>query len=340
MLATLLLYVTSFGLPGSPGATLSNGQIEVKLYLPDQQRGFYRGTRFDWSGVIHSLKFQGHDYYGPWFTKTNPTVSDFIYDGSDITAGPCSAAVGPVDEFGPVGWEDAKPGGTFIKIGVGALRKPADGAAYDNYRLYDIAGHGKWKIQKTNDSIEFSQKIKDPASGYGYSYSKTVQLTEGKPEMILVHTLKNTGSRTIKTTVYNHNFLALDHQPPGPGISITLPFQIQSPEPPKKNLAEVQGNKVVYLETLKDKDTVEMAVEGFGSAAEDNQIRIENQALGAGLTIQGDHPLVSEFLWSIRSVLAVEPFIAISLEPGQEMSWKTTYNYFTLPARLSTRGHR
>jgi len=332
MLATLLLYLTPFGLAESPGATISNEQIEVKLYLPDAKRGFYRGTRFDWSGVIHSLKFRGHDYYGPWFTKTDATVNDFIYDGSDITAGPCSAAVGPVDEFGPIGWEDAKPGKTFIKIGVGALRKPADGTAYDNFRLYEIAEHGKWDIQKFSDSIVFSQTLKDATSGYGYNYSKTVQLTSGKPEMVLLHTLRNTGSRTMKTTVYNHNFLSLDQQPPGPGITITLPFQIQSAEPPKKHLAEILGNKVVYLATLKDKDTVEMAVEGFGNIPQDNQIRIENTALGAGMTIEGDHQLVSEFLWSIRSVLAVEPFIAISLEPGQEFSWRTKYEYYTLPA--------
>jgi hypothetical protein len=24
----------------------------VKLYLPDAEHGFYRGTRFDWSGVV------------------------------------------------------------------------------------------------------------------------------------------------------------------------------------------------------------------------------------------------------------------------------------------------
>jgi hypothetical protein len=36
-------------------------------------------------------------------------------------------------------------------------------------------------------------------------------------------------------------------------------------------------------------------------------------------------------LWSIRSVLAMEPFIAIAIEPGQEFSWTTTYEYFTLP---------
>ena len=51
-----------------PQAEISNGVIHAKLYLPDAKTGFYRSTRFDWSGVISSLKFGGHNYYGPWFT--------------------------------------------------------------------------------------------------------------------------------------------------------------------------------------------------------------------------------------------------------------------------------
>jgi hypothetical protein len=314
-----------------PEATISNGQIQAKFYLPDGQHGFYRGTRFDWSGAIHSLQFEGHDYYGPWFTRTDPSVHDFIYQDGDIIAGPCSATTGPVDEFKPLGWEEARPGGTFIKIGVGALRKPVKGD-YDNYHLYDIVDPGQWRIEKKRDSIEFVQTLADSTSGFGYVYRKTVRLTGGKPEMVLRHSIKNTGSHAIKTTVYNHNFFVLDGRPPGPGVTITVPFQIQSPRPPQKNLAEIRGNQIAYLHTLKDRDTVATPLEGFSDSFKDNQIRIENTAAGAGMTIRSDRPLVSESLWSIRSVIAMEPFIAISIEPGEEFSWTSTYEYYTLPA--------
>jgi hypothetical protein len=40
-----------------PEATISNGQITAKIHLPDPRRGFYRSTRFDWSGMIASLEF-------------------------------------------------------------------------------------------------------------------------------------------------------------------------------------------------------------------------------------------------------------------------------------------
>lgn len=37
-----------------PQAEISNGELRVRLYLPDVHKGYYRGTRFDWSGVIAS----------------------------------------------------------------------------------------------------------------------------------------------------------------------------------------------------------------------------------------------------------------------------------------------
>ena len=173
--------------------------------------------------------------------------------------------------------------------------------------------------------------MRDPLSGYGYVYSKTVRLTSGRAEMELVHTLKNTGKHAIHTTVYNHNFLVMDRRPPGPGVTISVPFQIKTPEAPDKDLAQIQGSKVVYLKALKDQDKVAMTFQGFSGKAADHQIRIENRAAGAGMSLEADRPLSSESLWSIRSVLAMEPFIAISVEPGQEFSWTTTYQYFTLP---------
>jgi len=49
------------------------------------------------------------------------------------------------------------------------------------------------------------------------------------------------------------------------------------------------------------------------------------------MNIVADRPLDSESLWSIRAVVAMEPFVAISIEPGQEFTWKSTYEYYTLP---------
>ena len=39
--------------PGTyPEKHISNGVLTAKIYLPDAEKGFYRGTRFDWAGII------------------------------------------------------------------------------------------------------------------------------------------------------------------------------------------------------------------------------------------------------------------------------------------------
>ena len=47
-----------------PQAEISSARLRARLYLPDTERGYYRATRFDWSGVIASLDSKGHSYFG------------------------------------------------------------------------------------------------------------------------------------------------------------------------------------------------------------------------------------------------------------------------------------
>jgi len=313
-----------------PEATISNGPITAKLYLPDAANGYYRGTRFDWSGVISSLKFLHTDFYGPWFTKQDSSVRDFVYKDSDIVVSSESGSMGPADEFQtPLGFDAAAPGGKFIKIGVGVLRR-GDATPYSAYKKYEIVSTGKWSMRKHGDLVEFTQELKDADTGYGYTYTKTVRLTKGKPEMVISHSLKNTGLKPIESKLYNHNFLTLDHAGTVGGYRITFPFDVKTTRPPNPEMASVVGRSIIYRKTLEDRETVAMPVEGFGTDAKDYDIDVENPNASVGMRIVGDKPLASVALWSIRSVLAIEPFIAISVEPGKEMTWSYTYSYYSM----------
>ncbi len=334
-----------------PSAEISNGQIKAKIYLPDARSGFYRSTRFDWSGIIGSLQYGGHTFYGPWFYKVDHSVYDFNYDDKGVVSADFTAMVGPGEEFNTdgaaVGFADAQPGGTFVKIGVGTLRKPLAGEApdpprptppaargplnpdrYDHSRTYQIVDPGKWTVKKNKDSVDFTHELADAADGYGYVYHKTIRLLAGKPQLVIAHTLRNTGAKPIQTTVYNHNFFTLDGEGPSEGLTITVPYQIQSPRPPTQGLLETRGNQLVYLKTLADKDRGTGTLAGFGDTAKDYDIRVENKKIGAGYHVIGDRPLSNVALWSIRTVMAVEPYIAMSIDPGKEFTWALTYDYF------------
>ena len=120
-----------------PEAQISNGVVTAKFYLPDAQSGYYRGTRFDWSGNTYSLRFAGHAYAGQSFERYDPKLHDAI--------------MGPVEEFltgdAGLGYAEARPGETFIRIGVGVVRKPDD-KAYDRFHTYEIVDSGKWTLRR------------------------------------------------------------------------------------------------------------------------------------------------------------------------------------------------
>jgi hypothetical protein len=81
IITTILLFAgVALWAATSPEATISNKQIRVKMYLPDPVNGFYKGARFDWSGIISSVEFAGHTFYGQWFSKVDPTVRDVRKD--------------------------------------------------------------------------------------------------------------------------------------------------------------------------------------------------------------------------------------------------------------------
>jgi hypothetical protein len=313
-----------------PAAELRSGPLRAKVYLPDAKNGFYRGTRFDWSGMIETVEYGGHTFYGRWFQGTDPAVRDFEYRGPDIVAGPNTAATGPAEEFHTnnkgLGFDAAKPGETFVKIGVGALRRP-DEQDYDRFRLYEIVNPGKWSNHIARDSAEFIQELNDPGSRYSYEYRKSVRLLGSSAEMHIAHTFRNTGKKTISSRVYNHNFLVIDGQAPGPDLTISVPFEIRSQRPPDPARAEFRGKQIVYRKTLEGRDRVTTPMDGFGADASEYDVRVVNTKSGAGVRVTADRPLVNLMLWSIRAVMSVEPFTEFSVKPGETYSWTLKYRY-------------
>ena len=87
--------------------------MQAVVFLPDAQSGYYRGPRFDWSGIVGCASLNGHTFFGEWFNRYDP-------EGNDAVTGPAEEFRHPTSELG---YDDAAPGGLFLKIGVGLLRR-------------------------------------------------------------------------------------------------------------------------------------------------------------------------------------------------------------------------
>jgi hypothetical protein len=270
----------------------------------------YQGTRFE-QPMVHSLVLHGnassdshnsgappaavsHDFYGPWFNSTaacsklpvpNCCSCDFDFNGSDdIIAGPLSAATGPVDCFAAAGWDAAEPGsGSFVKIGVGALQRPAESedSSHSDMFLYNITDRGKWTTNKGSDFVEFVQTLDDSTgSGYAFAYTKRISLQGAT--MTIARRLKNTGKLPIESETFTHNFLTLDQQPPAKGTTVSVPWAIPATDPthPPLNatLAKIDpsGKSVVFQTTLGDEESFYVDLAASPKPASENRIEINS----------------------------------------------------------------
>jgi hypothetical protein len=317
----------AFALPlaaqDAPQAEISNGLIEATLYLPDPENGYYRGTRFEWAGVFGRLEFRGRNYAARWYEPHDPRrhdslggpIQEFVIDGRD-NAG--------------IGFGTAQVGGTFVKIGVGVLRKPDD-RGYRFSQYYEIVDPGNWTVDRRPDAVTFTHALADPPSGYAYRYTKVVRLVEGEPSMVLAHTLLNRGTRPIETSVYNHNFLVMSDQPSGPALTIRFPFDLRVTQTGPAPLLDITRDRMTYRRSLEPGESVRYELDGFGASPSDNDLTVEDSATGIGIRISGDRPLSHFVYWSVPTVISPETYIRIRIDPGQEFSWQTRYTFHELP---------
>jgi hypothetical protein len=293
-----------------PQHTLSNGALKLTIYLPDAEKGYYRGTRFDWSGLIGQAEYKGHTFFGSWKATHDPTNAE--------------DADGTAEEFGiagPLGYADAKVGDPFVKIGVGVLEKPQE-KGYNFMGRYKFLQTGTWKIKTEKELIEFRQELKAPRD-YAYQYVKRIALLPDG--FIISHQLKNTGTKDIATEQYCHNFVMLDNKPVGPEYRLQFAFEPRAKRP--MDSATLLGKRLAFSREVKDGEALFSELEGSKATEQDNEVVVEHQEAGIALKISGDAPLAHFNFFAVRRSVCPEPFIKVELAPGREMEWTTRYAF-------------
>ncbi len=293
-----------------PNTTISNQTVNMKLYLPDPENGLYRGTRFDWSGVISSVAYEGHEYFGYWKDTHDPFVHE------DLT--------GPVEGFikPGLGFEQAAVGGPFIRIGVGILEKEAE--EYEWTKTFKILDHGHWTVDQGEDWIAFTHQINSDF-GYAYEYKKTIQLKE--QGFTIGHQLVNKGENSIETDQFNHNFFMIDGETSGPAFTISYPYNIAT-EDELKGLMGIKSNEL-YFEQEFINTNLFLTLTGYTNKISDHQVTVINNKSGAGVKLAVDQPIYRMCFWACETTLCPENFIWISVPPGDAMEWTAEYTLFT-----------
>lgn len=291
---------------------LRNNNLEIQIDLPHENYNF---SRFDYTGKIVKLKFQNIDITGVERTDT---------DNSKIIG------KGLYNEFGidaAIGFNETSKGNWFHKMGVGLLKKEDDNEIYDFLKAYKIKPC-RFEVEKANNNLLitcFSETI----NGYSYILKKYIELFESSFK--IQYELQNTGSKVIKTSEYNHNFLAFNNENINSDYVLTFPFKLK-PELFEENLNTEQ--KVTFNNTkINFKNTP--SVPFFFSNLSGNKLvnaswELINLKHNICIREIGSFKTNKINLWGWAHVISPELFYQIHASPKETIIWSRTYEVYNL----------
>ena len=290
--------------------SISNNTLKITLHAPDGEKGYYRGTRFDWAGVFASIEYKGCNYTEEWFENYSPTMHD--------------AVCGPAEEFSPIGLSDAAPGGAFLKIGVGVLEKME--GEYDRFKLHRILDPGRRTLCVTEDSAVFGHFVSHD-SGYAYEYIKEIAIT-GENTFVIRHSLKNTGRKPLEGNVYNHNFFTLGLLETGSDRQLDFPFRPEGDWRAQYSEVGFTESGIRFTRTLQKGESVftgNLHAAGSGLAGSPNAFELRDLRTGRGVQASCAVPMTRSVFWSNHRIACIEPYIDFSLAPGETFIFDIEY---------------
>ncbi|WP_276388368.1 hypothetical protein [Eudoraea chungangensis] len=289
---------------------LKNKHLELVWDFPLEK---YRFSRFDWTGKISSLKYEGMELLA------KETLESLDYN---------SIGKGLYNEFGisePIGFEEIPVGGWFHKIGVGLLQKETTPYFFaHDYKIKPA------KFQFTANSHKIAILCNSASiNGYAYSLSKEIALME--KGVIIRYRLINTGKKTIKTDEYTHNFMGIGGNFTSEDYVLKFPFELDpdifsETVNPDQNVV-IQKDKIILDKSLK-------AQFFFGNLSGGKERKasweLHNVRANIGIRETGDFKTTKINLWGWKHVISPELFFKVSIKPSESMQWVRKYDVFSL----------
>ena len=289
---------------------LKSNSLKVAIDLPLEN---YKGSRFDWSGKISSIRFKDL----PLTTVEDTIPKDVNFLGKGL-----------YNEFGitnPVGYNETPKGGWFHKIGVGLLKK--------EHKQYLF--HRKHVIRPAHFDITYEdRKIiiickSELLNGYSYILKKEISISENS--FTINYFLHNTGEKKIITDEYVHNFMAINNALIGEDYTLKFPFPI---------------NSSLFDETVNSENKVEIGLDNvtfnktpekqffFSNLTGGKELQAEwiltNLKANVGIKEFGSFKTDKINLWGWKHVISPELFFKISIDPKETVEWSRKFDVFKI----------
>lgn len=322
--------------PESTPIVLRSDRLAVEIARPGSA---YGGTRFDWTAFITQVTLDGvHTFCVP----------------ESLTPGQGTGGIGLCNEFGierPVGYDDAQPGESFPKLGIGLLVR-ADDEPYTFMRPYEFVLRFPVDIDVTPEGARF---FVGPVDSRGYAVRLEKNVSVRANELTVAYRLENVGSKPVITHEYCHNFCGIDGHAMGPEYRLRFAqpvvFQDMSEiyarrmprrgGPPRGAMgqltpAQIQARMLGVLEkegnTLWPRETPERPfycrLTGLAQT-DDPQWELVHLPSGLAMREYDDFCPSRIAVWGTEHVVSAEVFVDIDLQPGETQIWTRRYAFLT-----------
>lgn len=268
---------------------LTTARMQLALHHPED--GFYRGTRFDRSGVFDGLLVDGLQLCDRWYPRYDPYLHDTV--------------CGPAEEFTLCG---------AVKVGVGLLL--LDAQPYDRFRLYPVADSGVWTAEEGDGRVVFRHRLE----GY-YTYEKEIALT-GEASFAIRHAF--TPALAWTGEVYNHNFFTMGRLETGPSREVDFPFR---PEGDWRAVYDSVGfteSGIRFSRRLQEGESVYTGnIHAAGQTGMPYEMTLREGRMA--VHIRGSVPVTRTVLWANHRIACLEPYNALDVGPGVTFRWNVEY---------------
>lgn len=276
---------------------ISKDSLSLCLAVPGT---YYKGTRFDWTGVFRSIVKNGCAIAEQWFDSEDAFRHDNV--------------CGPSEEFAPVWVDDTH----CVKIGVGILSVPEGRDAYDRFKLYDIVDPGCFEIVRSGDSLIFKHMLE----GW-YEYEKTVALVDDCAFRI-GHDLKWHGDAPVASDCYNHNFFTMCQAYVGPSRRVVFDEAPSGHWRPDSVSGCIEGRELHFSRQMQGGEKCfigDLHVPELRS--EPYHFRVCEGV--SSVDVSCDAPMDHAVFWSNHRVACVEPYVVFTLGRGESFRWNIYY---------------
>lgn len=287
---------------------LTGEELTVTIKAPET----CTGTRFDRTGWITQVRLEsaGIDFCVP----------------ESLVAGQGTGGEGLSGEFGierAIGYEEARPGETFVKLGIGALTR-IDDEHYNFARTYPVEAY---EVRTETEAARMTFVSEAPEhNGYGAALVKTIEI-DGR-SLHIRYKLTNTGTKDFSTSEYVHNFMGIGGHPVGPDYVLNLPYEpklIRLGDGGVEDKLELSAGQMAWNAEAGGEY---YALFGGFAAGEAPYWELLHRPSGAGVRERGDFDASKFAVWGSGHVVAPEVFIELNLAPGETREWTRTYDFF------------